>query len=133
MSSQTASVVVISHDVTNRSTLRKIFCEQGWGVRERRALSEFRRHLKPAWKGVILTECCLPDGTWKDVLALAHNVCPGSQVIVTSRLADEQLWADVLNRGGFDVLAQPLEESEVVRVGTSAWAHSHRKSISASA
>jgi FixJ family two-component response regulator len=123
MQTRRGSVVVVSHDDQNRTALRRIFSDSGWQIRERRAVSEFRQYLKPRWSGVILTECCLPDGTWKDILALANEVCPNAQIVVTSRLADEQLWAEVLNRGAFDLLAQPLEESEVIRVGTSAWMH----------
>jgi two-component system phosphoglycerate transport system response regulator PgtA len=117
-------VVVVSHDDQNRAALRRIFGDNGWKIRERRAVSEFRHYLKPQWSGVILTECCLPDGTWRDILTLANAVCPDAKVVVTSRLADEHLWAEVLSRGAFDLLAQPLDQTEVLRVGTSAWQHS---------
>jgi len=36
------------------------------------------------------------------------------KLIVTWRLADERLWAEVLNLGGFDVLGQPLYAREVL-------------------
>jgi hypothetical protein len=35
---------------------------------------------------------------------------------VTSFLADASLWAEVLNRGGFDVVRVPFEKEELVRV-----------------
>jgi DNA-binding response OmpR family regulator len=35
---------------------------------------------------------------------------------VTSRLADERLWAEVLSLGGYDVLMKPFDVSEVYRV-----------------
>jgi hypothetical protein len=38
------------------------------------------------------------------------------QLVVTSRLADAYLWSEVLNLGGFDVLAKPLMEKEVRQV-----------------
>jgi DNA-binding response OmpR family regulator len=34
-------------------------------------------------------------------------------LIVCSRLADERLWAEVLNLGGYDVLAIPFHAGEV--------------------
>jgi hypothetical protein len=43
--------------------------------------------------------------------------------VVTSRTADDYLWAEVLNVGGYDVLAQPLERDEVERVVASARRH----------
>jgi hypothetical protein len=42
---------------------------------------------------------------------------------VFSRLADESLWARVLNLGGFDVLMTPFEAEEVLRVTFAAWSH----------
>jgi len=44
-------------------------------------------------------------------------------VVVTSRLADERLWAEALNRGAYDVLAKPFDGTEVIRTISSAWLH----------
>lgn len=65
---------------------------------------------------VVLTESELPDGTWRDVLSSLNQVPHPPLLIVVSRLADERLWADVLNRCGFDVLAKPFARDEVTRV-----------------
>jgi DNA-binding response OmpR family regulator len=43
--------------------------------------------------------------------------------IVTSRLADERLWAEALNLGAWDVLAKPFESDEVIRIVTIATQH----------
>jgi hypothetical protein len=45
------------------------------------------------------------------------------QLVVTSRLADDALWSEVLNRGGYDVLPEPFEHEEVERVISSARRH----------
>jgi DNA-binding response OmpR family regulator len=37
-------------------------------------------------------------------------------LIVTSRLADERLWAEALNLGAWDVLAKPFDADEVIRI-----------------
>src|SRR5438477_13162242 len=59
---------------------------------------------------LIVCESDLPDGCWRDFLRTASG--PGTPLIVTSRLADERLWAEVLKLGGHDVLAKPFEEPE---------------------
>ena len=70
--------------------------------------------LRRRWR-VVICEAVLPDGDWRDVLELfAGEAAP--RLIVTSRLADERLWSDVLHRGGYDVLAQPLADLEMDRV-----------------
>ena len=65
---------------------------------------------------VIVCERDLPDGTWKDILGNTAELTEPPALIVTSRLADDYLWAEVLNLGGYDVLAKPFREPEVKRV-----------------
>ncbi len=43
-----------------------------------------------------------------------------SGLIVSCRLADEHLWSEVLNAGGFNVMAQPFDEDELRRIVESA-------------
>jgi hypothetical protein len=63
------------------------------------------------WAAAMRTN--LPISTWEQVLSrLAHP----PHLIVISRLADERLWAAVLNQCGFDVLAKPLARDEVLEL-----------------
>lgn len=45
----------------------------------------------------------------------------GPQLIVADRLADEALWAEVLNLGRYDVPVMPFAHEEVLRVISMAW------------
>lgn len=54
-------------------------------------------------------------------------------LIVFSRLADESLWAKVLNLGGFDVLMMPFEPEEVLRVTFAAWSRWECDSVASTA
>lgn len=71
---------------------------------------------------VIVCERQLPDGDWRSILGLALDLPHPPPVIVTCRQADEHLWAEVLNLGGYDVLAKPFDEREVLRSLALAWA-----------
>ena len=53
--------------------------------------------------------------SWRELLedVSAQNEIPAPKVIVLSRLADNRLWAEVLNLGGYDVLPKPLDAVEV--------------------
>jgi len=73
---------------------------------------------------VILTESNLADGTWVDVLDLAHRITPQSEVIVTNRNADARFWAEALNLGAYDLIAQPFATGEVQRILGNACSHS---------
>jgi DNA-binding NtrC family response regulator len=81
------------------------------------ALATLRRY--PV--GVVLCERDLGPGTWIDVLELLHGLPDEPPLIVTSRLADETLWADALNRGAYDVLAKPFDQQELNRTVNLAW------------
>jgi DNA-binding NtrC family response regulator len=70
------------------------------------------------------------DG-WRELLDLIRELPNPPVLIVTSRLADDRLWAEALNLGAYDVLAEPFNEAEVVRTVSRAWDHwnSSRKPI----
>ena len=76
-------------------------------------LQQARAKLRQSRYGVILTEAGLPDGSWLDILSLARGMAPGAEVIVTDPNADARFWAEALNLGAYDLLAQPFYESEV--------------------
>ena len=79
----------------------------------RGALERLRTHAV----SVIVCESVLEDGTWRDLLEHKNHACAdGTPLIVTSRLADEYLWSEVLNLGGYDVLAKPFSDREVRHV-----------------
>ena len=63
---------------------------------------------------IVICESRLPDGTWLDVLHRTVCCAAPPAVIVTSRAADDSLWAEVLNLGGCDVLAKPFDAKEVL-------------------
>jgi DNA-binding response OmpR family regulator len=65
---------------------------------------------------VVVCERDLPDGSWKHLLDKVETLARPPRLIVASRLADERLWAEVLNLGGYDVLATPFDADEVYRV-----------------
>lgn len=65
---------------------------------------------------VVITERDLPDASWENVSSDCERMRNPPRLIVISRLADERLWAEVLNRCGFDVLAKPFDRDEVTRV-----------------
>jgi DNA-binding NtrC family response regulator len=70
----------------------------------------------------------MPDGSWNTLLHGLRELPDPPMVIVVSRFADECLWAEVLNLGGYDVLATPFDRSEVLRVLYLAWAARERES-----
>jgi DNA-binding response OmpR family regulator len=73
--------------------------------------------------GIVVCECHLPDGAWTDVLRQISRQPEQPLLIVTSRLAGDFLWAEVLNLGGFDLLIKPFSRREVRHVLMTALTH----------
>jgi len=72
---------------------------------------------------IVVCERDLMPGTWKDMLEQVRLLPAPHLLIVTSRTADEHLWAEALNLGAYDVLAKPFNRTEVVRIVSLAWLH----------
>jgi two-component system response regulator PilR (NtrC family) len=79
-------------------------------------LQQARTKLEQDDYDVILTESALADGRWLDVLHLARETPKELEVIVTDPHADAHFWAEALNMGAYDLLAQPFYEPEVRRI-----------------
>ncbi len=80
------------------------------------SLQHARTRLRRQQYDVILTEAALPDGQWLDVLNLVRECPRETEVIVTDPQADARFWAEALNLGAYDLLAQPFYEPEVRRI-----------------
>ncbi len=117
----TAAILLVSPFEQDHVSLGHMFHRSAWKLSGaltcREALSHVRQHVIP----VVICERDLTDGIWTDFLEAAAAAAHPPAVIVASRLADERLWAEVLNVGGWDVLAKPFETREVFHSVSSAW------------
>lgn len=64
---------------------------------------------------IVFVEADFPTGDWRRLLDRMLNLQRSPELIVISSFADDGLWAEVLNRGGYDVLAVPFDSAEVLR------------------
>ncbi len=120
-------VLLISAVPEDHVALQHIFDRSAWRLRRvttcRDALADICENGTP----VVVCERELPDGDWRLVLSELESLPLRPNVIVTSRLADDSLWAEVLNVGAYDLLAQPFDADEVVRVVFLAWHEQNRR------
>ena len=65
---------------------------------------------------LVFTETQLLDGMWADVLSMTRKSPLPVNVIVVSRLADVNLYVQVLERGAFDCIIPPFEVFELDHV-----------------
>jgi PleD family two-component response regulator len=108
-------VLVVSSHEQDHSSLHRILepdCRLHRATSRQGALSAMRR-FRPS---VVISDQILADGDWRELLADLQREKEGPPLIVSSRLADDRLWAEVLNLGGYDLLMKPFTATEVSRV-----------------
>ena len=105
----------------DRTSLDNILDHSGWQLQFACTLEETQTALRAFPFTVILSEGRLSDGhCWKDILHTLHNMSNPPALIVADRLADEALWVEVLNLGGYDVLTKLFNAREVLHAMTTA-------------
>jgi len=118
---RTAAVLAVSPLPADHVRLREILSQGNWKLHEASDCCEALALLRDQNVAVLLCERDHADGDWEDLLNATATLPAPPSLVVFSRLADESLWAKVLNLGGFDVLMTPFEPEEVLRVTFNAW------------
>jgi DNA-binding NtrC family response regulator len=111
-------VLFVSPYLEDAGTLREILEQVSIAVVHAISLNEALCKIETIPFSVVLTEARLDDGSWHDLLRPARR--KGSEVVVTDAFADPRFWAEAINLGAYDVLAQPYQRTEVQRVLASA-------------
>jgi DNA-binding NtrC family response regulator len=117
-------VLFIGAEYDEHASLRQILDPAGW---EFEAAFTARGGMDALWRSdpaipVVICNHTLLDGDWKRILTAVEKAPVPPTFLVSSRLADERLWAEVLNLGAFDLLlGGPFDREEVLRVLENAW------------
>jgi DNA-binding NtrC family response regulator len=114
------AVLVVSESAESAAALGAMLGSDHWTIHQARSCDEAVARLVRDRVSVVVCEPRLPDRNWRDMLRYTSHAPNGPALIVTSNPGDEALWAEVLDLGGYDVLAQRFDQSEVARVITSA-------------
>ena len=101
--------------------LRNIFSFSTWKLRSASDGKEATAILASEPVSVVICDRNLPDGSWRTLLEKVRNLSLPPRVIVCSREIDEFLLGEVLQSGGYDVLALPWHAKEVRQVIALAW------------
>jgi DNA-binding response OmpR family regulator len=117
------SALLVGEYENDRFLVHEVFQKLGWKLLEARDRRRAMRYLERNPVQVVIAKTDVPNWSWRRVLNDLRSLAKPPQLIVTSLTADESLWAEVLNVGGYDVMAQPFERYEVERVIASAHRH----------
>ena len=120
---EVVTVLSVSPTEEVHFSLQDIFNHSKWTLCKTHSLPSALAFLRAHKTSVVLCETDLVPGTWRDLLQQITRAPNAPAVIVSSRLADDRLWAEALNLGAWDVLARPFVKSEVVQAVSAAWRH----------
>jgi len=131
LSSCAVTVLSVSSNRDDHASLRTIFDradwslfgESKWALRVCTGVESALTALRANTIPIVIAERDLAPASWREMLARISLLPDPPLLLVTSRLADEYLWAEALNLGVYDVLAKPFDASEVTRVLSLAWQH----------
>lgn len=108
------TVLLVAADSPERTRLQAILQEANCRVllcargRDALELVEFA--------SVVICEVPLSDSSWQDILHEIGRRNRPPSIIMTSRQTANGLWAEAVNLGAYDVIAQPTLPGEALRV-----------------
>ena len=110
-----ATLVAVFGQDEDRLSLEPILRPFEWEVIWTRTCAEAVAAVRRTAAPIIVCDERFADGEWKELWnELRKNACP-PEFILASRLADERLWAELLNLGGYNLLTKPFRPEEVIR------------------
>ena len=120
------TLLTVSPYLDDAKCLEGILGSKECSFRRSPSCSEAKEALLRMEPKVVICEKNLPDGDWRDILRSVRYFKESPPVVVISECADESLWAEVLNLGGYDVMLKPFEAAEVRRIIPMALRHGQR-------
>lgn len=78
---------------------------------------------------LIVTGLSLEDGNWSDVVRYVVECGHKAEIVVSSPVASETLWSEIIWRGAYDILLEPYDHEEVARVVDGAFRAARESSI----
>ena len=121
------TVVAIAPDGRDKQALSSFSVHGQWDLALAGSCEEALELLKNTRAAVILCDRDLPGIDWRDALQLLAASRPDCSIILASSVNDEYLWDEVIHKGGYDVLAKPLQEEQTVRAVNLAWSYSKER------
>ena len=114
------TVLAMTASDSDAIQLNEILSRSGWELTIAGALEDALTFLGTRPASIVLFDRDFPGVDWRQAIgSLAKGNC---RVILASFVADDYLWEEVIHCGGYDVLAKPFREDEVIHMIQFAWA-----------
>jgi len=108
-------ILSVSPDDEDCASLQRIL-DSRWTVVASATVASALSMLREMPIPIVCCDCEIAPGVWREMLDPISLLPDPPLLIVTSRLADECLWAEALNLGAWDVLGKPFDGDEAIRI-----------------
>ena len=116
-------IVSILLEDQDRSLIAEICGRNEWEVFFAKTCQEGREMSELLQPQIILLDRDLADGDWRKSVYTCASSSAGVCTLLISRVADDNLWNEVVCNGGYDILPKPLREQDVLRAVKFAWSY----------
>ncbi len=109
------NVLVVDDEPGLREMLTILFRREGYDITAVPGFSAARDILRstPTAYGVVLADLMMPDGSGLDVVTIAKEVSPHTEVIVMTAHSTVETAIDAMKRGAYDFVTKPFATAEL--------------------
>jgi DNA-binding NtrC family response regulator len=107
-------ILIVSDDAENCVALTIILGREGWDTVCTSSVIECDKVLSVGSFDLVFCDRYLPDGSYRDVLAIVTTLKYHLPLIVTSRHADWDQYLEALGYGAFELIVSPCRGSDVL-------------------
>ena len=106
--------LLIFGESTSPLDLRKALQRQSIKTRQVQSCTEAKQFIERGVRpDIIFSDTSVEDGTWADILSMVRKEPTSAEVVVVSRLPSTKLYMEVMENGGFDLIAPPFTQADL--------------------
>jgi two-component system, OmpR family, response regulator len=112
-------VVTVGHALA--CPLTPIFQHKGWDLTATKTLEEALSAIRSTPTPIVIVDRDLAGPDWRPIVRSLAAQSNSPCVILASHVVDDYLLEEVIQHGGYDVIAKPFREQEVTHAIEFAW------------
>lgn len=116
-------MVALLASVEDRAVLDRLAAHHNWTVLSAASCGEAWDLLNRYKVPIVICDREFPGTEWRDVIQMMSSAQHLVYAILVSKVADDYLWSEVIRHGGYDLLAAPLRDENLLRAVRLAWAY----------
>jgi hypothetical protein len=117
------SVLAVLPDERDRQTLQRIAVSRRWQLLSAKNLGEAVELLRRRQSAIVLVDRDFLGIDWRHSVRTLLVASPASCIIPVLEAPADCFWEELIQQGGYDVLAAPLSEAAATRTIQFAWAY----------